>query len=231
MNHRPDSTTIPDLRAAHIGLAAIVVSVGGSVVASRIEQQVARVKRAVVEPPASEIDKPKRTQLVDDAMWAKTSTGRAIALVDHTGVRRSLGDFRGKLVVLYFGYTACPHVCSIDLFYIAETLRGFGTTGDQIQPVFITIDPERDTPEQLKRYIPYFHPRFVGLTGNVDEIRGVADRYKVYFAKVPVSGSPNYLMDRSADTLLLDREGKVLRAFPSGTRADRLTEGIRAQLR
>ena len=163
-------------------------------------------------------------------MWAKTSTGRAIALVDHTGVRRSLGDFRGKLVVLYFGYASCPDICPTDLFYIAEMVRSFCTTGDQIQPVFITIDPERDTPEQLKRYIPYFHPRFIGLTGSAAEILGVADRYKVYFAKVPVSGSPNYVMDRSADTLLLDREGKVLRAFPSGTKADRLTEGVRAQL-
>jgi cytochrome oxidase Cu insertion factor (SCO1/SenC/PrrC family) len=223
--------TNQDLRTARIGLAALVVGVGGWVVASRFEQQVARARRSIVGPPASEVDKPKRAQHVDDAMWAKASTGRAIALVDHTGVRRSLGDFRGKLVVLYFGHTSCPDVCSIDLFYIAEMVRGFGTRGDQIQPVFITIDPERDTPEHLKRYIPYFHPRFVGLTGNVDEIRGVADRYKVYFAKVPVSGSPNYLMDRSADTLLLDREGKVLRAFPLGTKADRLTEGIRAQLR
>jgi protein SCO1/2 len=220
--------TNPDLHSARIGLAALVVSVGGWVVASRFEQQVARVRRSISESPASEVDKRKRAQLVDDAIWAKTSTGRAIALVDHTGVRRSLGDFRGKWVVLYFGYTSCPHVCSIDLFYIAEMVRGFGTTGDEIQPVFITIDPERDTPEHLKRYIPHFHPRLVGLTGNVDEIRNVADRYKVYFAKVPVGGSPNYMIDRSADTLLLDREGKVLRAFPSGTKADRLTEGVRA---
>jgi protein SCO1 len=220
-----------DLRAARIGLAALVVSVGGWVVASRFQQQEARARRSIVEPPASEVGKAKRTQLVDDAMRAKTSIGRGFALVDHTGVRRSLADFRGKLVVLYFGYTYCPDVCPTDLFYIAEMMRGFGAMGDQIQPVFITIDPERDTPEHLRRYIPYFHPRFVGLTGNVDEIRGVADRYKVYFAKVPVSGSPNYMMDCSADTLLLDREGKVLRAFPSGTKADRLTEGIRAQLR
>ena len=223
--------TNPDLRAARIGLAALVVSVGGWIVASRIEQRVARVKRFVVEPPATEIDKTRRTQLDDDAMWAKTSTGRAIALVHYTGVRCSLGDFRGKLVVLYFGYASCKDSCPTDLFYIAEMVRSFGTAGDQIQPVFITIDPERDTPEQLKRYIPYFHPRFVGLTGSVAEIRGVADRYKVYFAKVPVSGSPNYMMDRSADTLLLDRDGKVLRAFPSGTKTDRLTEAIRAQLR
>jgi cytochrome oxidase Cu insertion factor (SCO1/SenC/PrrC family) len=231
LNHPTEYATDPDLHAARIGLAAIVVSVGGWIVASRIEHQVAGVKRAVVEAPASEVARPGRARLVGDAMWAKTSSGKPFALVDHTGVRRSLGDFRGKFVVLYFGYASCRDICPTDLFYIAEMVRSFGTTGDQIQPVFITIDPERDTPDQLKRYIPYFHPRFVGLTGNVDEIRGVADRYKVYFAKLPVSGSPNYLMDRSADTLLLDREGNVLRAFPSGTKADRLTEGIRAQLR
>ena len=223
--------TNPDTRAARVGLAALVVSVGGWIVASRFEQQVARTGRSRVAGPGNEGDKPKRPQVVDDAMWAKASIERAFALVDHTGVRRSLGDFRGKLVVLYFGYMSCPDVCSSDLFYIAETVRGFGTSGDQIQPVFITIDPERDTQEQLKRYIPYFHPRFVGLTGTADEIRGVADRYKVYFAKVPASGSPNYTMDRSADTLLLDREGKILRAFPLGTKSDRLTEGIRSQLR
>jgi cytochrome oxidase Cu insertion factor (SCO1/SenC/PrrC family) len=223
--------TNQDLRAARIGLAALVVSVGGWVVASRFEQGVARARRSIVEPPAREVARTKPTQLDDDAAYAKTSIAKGFALVDHLGVRRSLGDFRGKLIVLYFGYTSCTDVCPTDLFYIAEMVRGFGATGDQIQPVFVTIDPERDTPEQLKRYIPHFHPRFVGLTGNVDEIRSVADRYKVYFAKAPVSGSPNYLMDCSADTLLLDREGKVLRAFPSGTNADRLTEGILAQLR
>src|SRR2546430_1068051 len=162
--------TNPDLRAARIGLAAIVVGVGGWVIASRIEQRVARAKRSIVESPASEAGQLERAQLVDDAMWAKTSTGRAITLVDHTGVRRSLGEFRGKLVVLYFGYTSCPNICPTDLFYIAEMVRGFGAAGDQIQPVFITIDPERDTPEQLKRYVPYFHPRFVGLTGSAEEI-------------------------------------------------------------
>jgi cytochrome oxidase Cu insertion factor (SCO1/SenC/PrrC family) len=223
--------TTSDTRAARIGLAALVVSVGGWVVAARFEQRVVRARRSRVEQPASEGDKPKRAQLADDAIWAKTSTGRAFALVDHTGVRRSLGDFRGKLVVLYFGYTSCPDVCSIDLFYIAEMVRGFGTTGDQIQPVFITIDPERDTPDDLKRYIPYFHPRFIGLTGSAEEIRGVADQYKVYFAKAPVSGSPNYMMNHSANILLLDRQGKFLGSFRSGTKAGRLTEGIRAHLR
>ena len=172
----------------------------------------------------------RRAQQMEALTSAKGPIGGAFALADYDGVRRAMSDFRGKVVVLYFGYTSCPDVCSADLFQIAELVRLLGASGEQIQPVFITVDPERDTPERLRTYLSHFHRQFVGLTGNVDEIRGVADMFKAYFAKAPMRNSTNYMMDHSANIYLLDREGKFVGSFPPGTKASRLLAVVRQQL-
>jgi len=172
----------------------------------------------------------RRAQQMEALMSAKAPIGGGFALVDYAGVRRTVSDFQGKVVVLYFGYTSCPDVCPADLFQISELVRALGASGEQVQPVFITMDPERDTPERLRTYLSHFHPRFLGLTGSIDEIRGVADMYKGYFAKVPLQNSSNYMMDHSANIYLIDREGRFVGAFPPATKASRLVEVVRQQL-
>ena len=167
---------------------------------------------------------------VHKAIEGGKPVGGPFTLVDHDGIECSLADFRGKLIVLYFGCTSCSEACPIDLFHIAEAIRGLGTFGEQIQPLFITIDPERDTPWQLSCYVPYFHRRFVGLTGSLDEIRDIADRYDVHFAKIALSGTSRYAMDHDAGIFLLDREGKVIDSVASGTRAGPLTDLFRTHL-
>ena len=124
----------------------------------------------------------------DEALWTELQGG-GFTLVDQTGTTRTLSEFRGRLVVLYLGYTTCPGVCSPDLWQIGQVVGGLGVDGAKVQPLFITIDPERDTPQQLRAYLAAFDPRIVGLTGTNDEIGRVADRYRAYFAKVPVEGS------------------------------------------
>ena len=172
----------------------------------------------------------RRARLMEDLMAGKVEGG-GFTLIDQAGATRTLSEFHGRLVVLYFGYTTCPGVCSADLWQIGEMVRGLGADGANVQPLFITIDPERDTPPHLRTYLADFDPHSIGLTGTNEEIGRVADRYRAYFAKVPVVGSEQYMMDHSAYIYLLNRDGAFLGALPSGTKADRLAESVGAYLR
>ena len=117
-------------------------------------------------------------------MWGQEPIGGPFELIDHTGVRRTDADYRGKLALIYFGYTYCADVCPTDLQAMASALDLLGDGARAVQPLFITIDPERDTPGHLANYVPLFHPRLVGLTGEADAVRRVARAYKVHYAKV-----------------------------------------------
>jgi cytochrome oxidase Cu insertion factor (SCO1/SenC/PrrC family) len=182
-------------------------------------------------PASGEVDAEqlRRARLMEELMAGKVEGG-GFTLVDQNRATRGLTDFRGRLVVLYFGYTSCPGVCSADLWQIGEMVRGLGADGAKVQPLFITIDPERDTPERLRAYLADFDPLIVGLTGTINEIRRVADHYSAYFAKVPLEGSAQYMMDHSAYIYLLNRDGAFVGALPSGTKADRLAEALGAYL-
>jgi cytochrome oxidase Cu insertion factor (SCO1/SenC/PrrC family) len=169
-------------------------------------------------------------RLMNELMSGKAAVGTAFTLTNPHGKRVSLADFRGKLVLLYFGYTSCPDVCPTDLLAIAQTIKSLGKHGDQVQPVFITLDPARDTPDVLRGYAAAFHPRLVALTGNVDEIRRVATAYKVYYEKVRIERADLYLIDHSAFTYLLDRAGKYVLFFPPGTTPERMGVMVREQL-
>ena len=169
----------------------------------------------------------RRARQMEELMTGRGDIGGPFSLTDHTGTQRSLADFRGQVVLVYFGYTYCPDVCPTDLVEIAQLLSVLGERADQVQPLFITVDPERDTAAHLSNYLPHFHPRLLGLTGSVEEIRAVADRYRAYFAKVPRPGNGFYGMDHSANFYLLDREGKFAGSLPPGTKAHRLAEVIR----
>ncbi|HEX9183580.1 MAG TPA: SCO family protein, partial [Burkholderiales bacterium] len=168
-------------------------------------------------------------RLMAELMSGRHPIGAPFALRDPDGRRVTLADFRGKLVLLYFGYATCPDVCPTDLAQVGLAVRGLGAADAQVQPVFVTLDPLRDTPAVLREYATVFHPRFVSLTGTEDEVRRVATDYKVFFEKVPLPGG-GYAIDHTAYTFLLDREGKFVILFPPGTEADRMGEMLREQL-
>jgi cytochrome oxidase Cu insertion factor (SCO1/SenC/PrrC family) len=169
---------------------------------------------------------------MDILMWNREPVGGPFELTDHTGQPRTNSDFRGKLMLVYFGFTYCPDVCPTDLQAIGLALDKLGTDGDSVQPLFITVDPERDTPQHLAEYVPMFHPRLIGLTGSAEAIRKAADAYKVYYAKVdpPKGDGGYYTVDHTAFIYLMDREGNYLGFFPPGTSADRMVEIIRPRL-
>jgi protein SCO1/2 len=169
-------------------------------------------------------------ELMDAVMWGKEPIGGSFTLVDHTGKQRTDADFRGKLVIIYFGFTSCPDVCPTDLMAIGQAVDKLGAAGDSVQVLFVTLDPERDTVAHLADYVPFFHPRLIGLTGDAAHIREAARAYRVYYAKVPTSGADEYTVDHSAFIYLLDRDGKYLGFFPPGTPADRMAAIIKAHL-
>jgi len=134
--------------------------------------------------------------------------GKALALVDHAGQSRTLADYAGKVVVVFFGFTQCPDVCPTSLAELAQVMRELGGDAAQdVQVLMVTVDPERDTPDALRQYVTAFDPRFVGLTGTPEQIRQAAASFKVFYAKVPREDG-DYSMDHSAAFFLLDRQGE-----------------------
>jgi protein SCO1/2 len=165
-----------------------------------------------------------------ELMSGKYPIGAPFTLADPAGRRVSLSDFRGKLVLLYFGFASCPDVCPTDLVIIGDALRRLGAGADEVQPLFVTLDPQRDTPALLREYARAFHPRFVALSGTEEEIRRVATDFKVFYEKVQLPGTKTYTIDHTAYTFLLDREGRFVILFPPGTPADRMVFMLREQL-
>ncbi len=141
-------------------------------------------------------------------------------LIAHTGQRVRLSDFRGKLVVLYFGYTFCPDVCPTSLSTLARAMKRLGPKADQVQVLMVTVDPERDTPEQLATYMGYFDPRFIGLTGTEDEIAAVAAPFGVYYQRHAGSSASSYLVDHTATLIVLDTAGRTRLVLPFGVSAE-----------
>jgi cytochrome oxidase Cu insertion factor (SCO1/SenC/PrrC family) len=167
---------------------------------------------------------------MDDLMWGRTPVGGPINLIDHTGRRRADAEFRGKFLLVYFGYSYCPDVCPTDLMSIAAAMDLLGPIGGDIQPLFITIDPERDTVEHLADYVTAFHPSLIGLTGTPEEIRKLALAYKAYYAKVEAPDGSDYAIDHTGFIYLIGPDGQYLGFFPPNTTAERLTKIIRQQL-
>lgn len=168
--------------------------------------------------------------LMDAVMWNKEPVGGPFALVDQDGRKRTDAEFRGKLLLIYFGFTFCSDICPIDLQSIAGALDKLGPAGEAIQPLFITVDPEKDTPAQLKGYVGLFHPRLIGLTGSAREISSVARAYKVYYAKTVPTNPSDPGIDHTGFVFLVGSDGKYIGFFPPGTPADRMVEIIRPHL-
>jgi protein SCO1/2 len=155
--------------------------------------------------------------------------GKALELTDHDGKRRTLADFKGKVVVLFFGFTHCPDACPTTMAELATVARELGPDASRMQVLFVTVDPERDTPDLLRQYVPSFHPSFLGLYGTAEETARVAKEFKIYFQKQQQPGG-SYTIDHSAGTFVLDREGR-LRLFASyGAGAKPLLHDIRILL-
>lgn len=135
--------------------------------------------------------------------------GKNFALPDHNGQVRHLADFAGKVVVVFFGYTQCPDVCPTTLAELAEVKKLLGKDGERLQALFVTVDPERDTPELLKAYMANFDPNFLALRPAPEELEAVAKDFKIYFKKVPGPSSTSYTMDHSAGSYVFDPKGRL----------------------
>jgi cytochrome oxidase Cu insertion factor (SCO1/SenC/PrrC family) len=181
-------------------------------------------------PPAiaAEAAEPSAVELIEGLLSGKAPVGGPFELTDHTGRRRTDADFRGKLVVLYFGYTSCPDVCPTELQAITLALDRLGAAADAVQPLFITVDPERDTPSRLADFISAFDPRFVALTGAIPAIRKAALAYRVYFAR-PVTAA-NYPVDHTGFIYLVGADGRYLGFLPPGLAPDAIANAILARL-
>ncbi len=158
------------------------------------------------------------------------SFGKTLTLTDHNGQRRTLADFKGKVVTVFFGFTHCPDVCPTTLAEMATVMKELGGDAGRVQVLFVTVDPARDTADVLKRYVPAFHPSFLGLTGSAEEIAATAREFKIFFQKQNLPGGA-YTMDHSAGTYILDGQGR-LRLFASyGAGAPALLHDIRLLLK
>jgi len=166
-----------------------------------------------------------------------TQTGTALiggpfSLTDQTGRPVTDADYRGRYLLIYFGFTFCPDVCPTELHVMATALDQLGPQGDRVQPMFITVDPERDTPSQLAGYVSQFHPRMVGLTGTPEQMATAARAYRVYYSKVPNKENDGYYtMDHSSFVYLMSPDGRFLEAFAHGTTPDKMAQGIGAHIK
>lgn len=139
---------------------------------------------------------------------AGVAFGGVLELTDHNGRPRTLADFRGKVVTVFFGFTHCPDACPATLAEMAKVMQELGPDGDKVQVLFVTVDPERDTAEVLRQYVPSFHASFLGLHGDADAVARTAKEFKIFYRKQPLPGG-GYTVDHGAGTYLYDRQGRL----------------------
>jgi len=156
---------------------------------------------------------------------------RDIPLPDHNGQQRSLKDFRGKVVVVFFGYTQCPDVCPTTMQEMAEVKKMLGPDGDRLQSIFVTVDPERDTPDMLKAYMGNFDPSFLALRGTPEQTAAVAKDFKIYFKKVDGKTPTSYTMDHSAGSYIYDTQGRLRVYYRYGSGVEALAADVRTLLK
>lgn len=159
------------------------------------------------------------------------SFARDFELTDHHGKTRRLADYRGKVVVMFFGFTQCPDVCPTTLQEMSEVMKALGPDADRVQVLFVTIDPERDTAQLLGQYVPAFDPRFVGLSGDMASTARTAKEFKVFYQKVPGKTETSYTMDHTAGSYVFDPQGKPRLFVKHGRGAEPLANDIRVLLK
>ena len=188
-------------------VAATLLVVGAAVVIQL--SQVARPYGLVVNPPLPTSD---------------------FTLTSDEGHTVHLSDYRGKVVLLYFGYTFCPDMCPTTMAAVRKAFRLLGPQADQIQLLMITVDPERDTPEKLHEYLDFFDPRFVGLIGNVEEVRRIAAGFGAKFMRHEGTANTGYLIDHTAEVTVIDPKGNVILRLPYGMPAQEMASDLRYAL-
>jgi protein SCO1/2 len=156
--------------------------------------------------------------------------GKDFALTDHNGKARTLADFRGKAVILFFGYTQCPDVCPTNLSNMREVLGKLGSDADRVQMLFMTVDPARDTPALLKEYVPSFHPTFLGLYADAAHTAATAKEFKVFYVKQPGSTPTTYTVDHTAGSYVFDPQGKLRLYVKHGDTPERIAEDLKRLL-
>ena len=153
--------------------------------------------------------------------------GSKLSLPDQNGKIRTMADFKGKFTVVFFGYTQCPDVCPTTMAELAQVKKSLGKDGDRVQGVFITIDPERDTPELLKAYLTAFDPSFIALRGTLEQTAAAAKDFKVYYAKVPSKSADTYTMDHTAGSYVFDDAGRLRLFTKYGSGAEALATDLK----
>lgn len=143
----------------------------------------------------------------------------------------SLSDFRGKVVLLYFGYTFCPDICPATLANVGQALNQIGSKADDVQLIMISLDPGRDTPEKLAEYVAHFHPSFIGITGSQEQIDTVASLYGIFYQINQGSDATGYLIDHTATLMVIDREGYLKLVFPFGVTAEEIADDLKYMIR
>lgn len=157
----------------------------------------------------------------------QVDVGGPFTLTDQTGKQVTEETYQGTWQVVFFGYTYCPDVCPTNLATVTTALDELGPLAEKVTPIFITIDPQRDTVEQLAGYHEYFHPSFAMLTGTEEEIAKVAREFRVYYAKAEDDGASDYLMDHSSITYLLDPDGNYVTHFSHGIEPEKMAQTLR----
>jgi protein SCO1/2 len=155
---------------------------------------------------------------------------KGFALTDHTGKPRTLADFKGKVVVVFFGYTQCPDVCPTTMAEMASVMQKLGPLADQVQVLFITLDPERDTQQLLANYVPAFDKRFIGLRGTLEQTAKTAKEFKVFYSKVPGTSPGSYTIDHTAGSYVFDRDGRLRLFIRHGQGPDPIVHDLRQLL-
>lgn len=163
------------------------------------------------------------------ASTPRSAFGGPFILIDHTGRTVTERDYLGQVLLVFFGYTFCPDVCPTTLHGVAEALDHLGPLADQVQPLFVTIDPERDTPTHLADYVGHFDRRIVGLSGSPEQVRKAAKAYHARFAKVG-EDSDSYLMDHTAMLYVMGRDGEFIAHLPHDVPGKRIAEYLRPHL-
>ncbi|HEY4542497.1 MAG TPA: SCO family protein [Noviherbaspirillum sp.] len=155
---------------------------------------------------------------------------RDFALPDHNGKMRTLADFRGKAVLVFFGFTHCPDVCPTTLSEMASVMQQLGPDAERVQVLFISVDPERDTPQILSQYVPAFHPSFLGLVGNVAQTEAVVKEFKAFYQKVPGKEPGSYTVDHTAGSYVFDPEGRIRLFVRHGQGAEPIAHDLKLLL-
>jgi len=167
----------------------------------------------------------------DGAGIGEVSIGGSFSLVDQNGRTVSDKDYRGKLQLVYFGFTSCPDICPTALQTVAIALDELGAAASEVAPILITVDPERDTPAAMKEYVQAFHERLIGLTGTPEQIAAVAKAYRVYFQKVKLANSSlDYSVDHSGFLYLMNRDGKYLAHFRHNATPEEIAKRVKSAL-